>query len=156
LWEEEYRDDNEDTWKKLLVKVHDYATRRRLEANYSKNKGEPMDVNEMGNYPYEEEGQWEEWQLGDVDAFGKSKGKGSKGKGKGKGKPGFQGQCLAAANQDILLNSAHRVRPKERGKTIGNATLVGNQDIWRGNAQKEWERLAISILEPRGKGRHGS
>ena len=38
LWEEEHRDDTEDNWKKLLVKVHDYATRRRLEANYTKNK----------------------------------------------------------------------------------------------------------------------
>ena len=35
--------------KKLLGKVQDYATRRRLEANYSKNKGDPMDVNAMSD-----------------------------------------------------------------------------------------------------------
>ena len=75
LWEEEYRDDIEDNWKKLLVKVHDYATRRRLEANYTKHRGEPMDVNEMDNYGHNEEEQWEDLQLGDVDAFGKAKGK---------------------------------------------------------------------------------
>ena len=94
LWEEECRDDNEDNFKKLLGKVQDYATRRRLEANYSKNKGEPMDVNEMDNQWNDDAEYWDEWKFGgDVDAFGKSKGKGFKGKGKGKGKSTFQGQC---------------------------------------------------------------
>ena len=50
----------------------------------SKNKGDPMDVNEMNDNWGEEDEYWGEWQCGDVDAIGKSKGKGFKGKGKGK------------------------------------------------------------------------
>ena len=40
LWEEECREDNDATWKKFKMKVQDYSTRRRLEANYAKNKGD--------------------------------------------------------------------------------------------------------------------
>ena len=71
LWEEECRGDNEDNWKKLLGKVQDYATRRRLEANYSKNKGDPMDVNEVNDNWGEEADYWGEWHGGEVGAFGK-------------------------------------------------------------------------------------
>ena len=49
--------------------------------------------NEWGNYDEWNEEWTDQWQAGDIDAFGKSKGKGMKGKGKGKGKSGFQGQC---------------------------------------------------------------
>ena len=48
-WEEELKDDNEDNWKKLLGKVQDDATRRRLEANYARNKGDPMDITEVND-----------------------------------------------------------------------------------------------------------
>ena len=51
-WEEELKDDNEDNWKKLLGKVQDYATRRRLEANYARNKGYPMYITEV-NYGWQ-------------------------------------------------------------------------------------------------------
>ena len=44
LWEEGCREDKDDTWNKLLMKVQDYATRRRLEVNYAKNKGDPMGI----------------------------------------------------------------------------------------------------------------
>ena len=47
IWEEECRADTEDNWRKLLGKVQDYATRRRLEANYAKTKGDPMDITEV-------------------------------------------------------------------------------------------------------------
>ena len=90
IWEEEYRDDADDNSKKLLSKVQDYATRRRLEANYTKNKVDPMDITEVGNawgnYDEWNEEWTDQWQAGDIDTFGKSKGKGAKGKGKGKGK----------------------------------------------------------------------
>jgi len=48
-WEEEFKGDNEDDWKILLVKVQDYATRKRLEANHLKGKNDPMDVNHLGS-----------------------------------------------------------------------------------------------------------
>ena len=38
LWKEESREDTDDTWKKLLMKVQDYATPRRLQANCAKKK----------------------------------------------------------------------------------------------------------------------
>ena len=104
-WEEELKDDNEDNWKKLLGKVQDYANRRRLEANFAKTKGDPMDITEVNDYwdNYEEYcGEWANYgEYDSIDAIGRGfKGKGFKGKGKGmskgkgKGKTmGFEGQC---------------------------------------------------------------
>ena len=78
LWEEECREDTDDTWKDLLMKVQGYASRRRLEANYAKNKGDPMELTEVNdNWGTQEK--WSEY--GNIDALGKSKGKGFKGKG---------------------------------------------------------------------------
>ena len=78
---------NEDKWRKLLGKAQDYATRRRLEANYVKNKGDPMDITEVnddwGNQGehYDEWGnKWDSGSYGNIDAIGKGfKGKGFKG-----------------------------------------------------------------------------
>ena len=89
---------NEDSqWKFILNKVRDYATKRRLEANLSRGKGNGMDVDgidggegEQWNEGYYDEwGNWTEHEPGDIDALGKGKGQ-DKGKGKGRG---FQGQC---------------------------------------------------------------
>ena len=44
LWGQECREDIDDNWKELLGKVQDYATRRRLEANYAKSKGDPIEI----------------------------------------------------------------------------------------------------------------
>ena len=94
----------------MLGKVQDYATRRRLEANYAKAKGDPMDITEVndkrGNHEEhygDLENYWEIGNLGGIDWIGKGfKGKGFKGKGKGgnkgkgKGKAGgFEGQCYS-------------------------------------------------------------
>ena len=49
IWEESVRDDEEDSWNELLNRVHDDATRRRLEANLTKDK-DAMDVGEVGGY----------------------------------------------------------------------------------------------------------
>jgi D-3-phosphoglycerate dehydrogenase len=77
-WEEELRDDTEDNWKKLLGKVQDYATRRRLEANYAKTKGDPMDITEINDHWGNHEecyGEWDySWDCGNnggIDAIGK-------------------------------------------------------------------------------------
>ena len=60
----------------MLGKVQDYATRRILEANYVKNKGDPMDIIEVndgwGNYDecYDEwENQWDNGGSGNIDAI---------------------------------------------------------------------------------------
>ena len=37
-WEEEFKEDIEEHWKHILVKVQDYATKRRLEANLMKRR----------------------------------------------------------------------------------------------------------------------
>jgi len=108
-----------------LVKVHGYATRRRLEANYTRHKGEPMDVIEMDNYQYLEEEQWEEWQLGDVDAFDKAKGKGSKGKGKGKGKGVFQGQCYNCGQFGHSAKFCPQGKSKGKGKETRQCYACG-------------------------------
>ena len=57
--EEECREDNEDNWKKLLMRVQDYAIRCRLEANYAKNKGDPMDITAV-NDNWGNQGEWNE------------------------------------------------------------------------------------------------
>ena len=107
VWGEGIKDDDEGTFVDLLNKVQDYATRRRLEANLSKGKSDPMDLGEVGGYPSEQQwsSDWEQWDSsqqgsdgqwtsgGDVDALGKGKGGGKGDKGKGKGKGVFQGNC---------------------------------------------------------------
>ncbi len=42
----------------LLKRVLEYATKRRLEASFKRDKGDAMDVNEVGN----NEEQWEHWE----------------------------------------------------------------------------------------------
>jgi len=119
LWEEGWREDNDDKWKKLLLKVQDYAACRRLEANYAKNQGDPMDITAVNDYCGNQEEWGDEWRQGpsgysNIDALGTSKGKGFKekgrgdNKGKGKGKPMvFHGQCYSCGEQgnfrEILL-----------------------------------------------------
>ena len=99
--------EDENMFQDLLKRVREYATLRRMDAQYRKYKGDPMDVDEVE----EEEHFAEEWryqehwrfpdqydesdyvadqhpyQYGPVDAVGKGwpkgKGKGKKGKGKG-------------------------------------------------------------------------
>ena len=85
----------ESQWKWILNKVRDYATKRRLEANLSRGKGNGMDVdgvdwNEWDNWdPWgsQEGNEWNGGDNGDIDALGKGKygGKGGK-KGKGRGR----------------------------------------------------------------------
>ena len=45
-WEEDMTDDDETSWRKLVNRVQDYATRRRLEATVKNRSG--MDVDEVG------------------------------------------------------------------------------------------------------------
>jgi len=131
-WEEELKDDNEDNWKKLLGKVQDYATRRRLDANYAKTNGDPLDITEVndnwGNqdeWGYEEWGnQWDSGGYGSFDAIGKGfKGKGFKGKGKGgykgkgKGKSmGFDGQCYTCGEHGHSARFCPHGNGKAKGK----------------------------------------
>ena len=60
--------------KNLLMKVQGYATRRRLEANIAKNKGDPMNitaVNDGWGTQDEWNDEWEnQWET-DIDAIGK-------------------------------------------------------------------------------------
>ena len=49
LWDEEYKEYNDDTWKRWLLRVQDYATKRRLEANLTEGEGDPMGITEV-NY----------------------------------------------------------------------------------------------------------
>ena len=86
----------EGMFEDLLNKVREYAAKRRLEAHFRKNKGDPMDIGQIHEqeHAYESWSGQEEYQWNDsVDALskGKAKGKGKKGKGKandakGKGK----------------------------------------------------------------------
>ena len=88
IWEQDVprvMDDDaveDKAWNELLGKVQDYATRRRLEANQMKGKGNNMDVDGVDQEEEEEDWPWdnswpqggEEWPWGnggDVDALGK-------------------------------------------------------------------------------------
>jgi len=129
-WEEEGRDDTEDKWKKLLMKVQGYATRRRLEANYAKNKGDPMHITaandnsgSQGEWSDDWGNEWDTGGYGNIDALGKAKGKGVKGKGKGdnkgkgKGKPSASnGQCYSCGE----YGHSARFCPYGAGKSKGN------------------------------------
>ncbi len=57
-WEVDYDPDKEGSWRILVNKVQEYATRRRLEANIAKGKGNAMDVDGVAG---EAEEQWGEW-----------------------------------------------------------------------------------------------
>ena len=60
LWEEEYKEGSYDNRKRLLLRVQDYVTKRRLEANLTKGKGEPMDITEMNQGCGHDHGECEE------------------------------------------------------------------------------------------------
>ena len=129
-WEEECREDTDDNWKKLLGKVQDYATRRRLEAKYAKNKGDPMDITEVNDGWGNQDGwgdergsQWGTGGYGNIDAIGKGfKGKGFKGKGKGDNKGTGKGKALRFDGQCYSCGEyGHSVRfcPQGDGKSKG-------------------------------------
>ena len=114
--------------------------RRRLEANYARNKGDPMDITEVndgwGNQDeyYDEWGiQWDNGGYDNIDEIGKGfTGKGFKGtgkgvnEGKGKGKSaGFEGQCYSCGEYGHSASSAPTAMESQRakGKSIQSVTV---------------------------------
>ena len=80
----------------LLNKVREYAAKRRLEANFRKTRGDPMDVGQVKEHEFDWHGtEW--YQEDNIDALGKGK---SKGKGLGKAKGKGKGACLVAESTD--------------------------------------------------------
>ena len=67
---------NDDMFKDLLNKVREYAARRRLEANFKKQKGDPMDVGEINQHENQLNDEWDMNQYDSLDALGKGKAKG--------------------------------------------------------------------------------
>ena len=61
LWEEEYKEDSDDNWNTLLMRVQDYATKRRLESNLMKGNGDPMDIAKVNQEWGDDPGEWDDW-----------------------------------------------------------------------------------------------
>ena len=91
---------NDDMFADLLNKAREYAAKRRLEAHFRKQKGDPMDIGQVGDHgsnwmdgpeKWYQDTMWTQeateatWQGESVDALAKGKAK-SKGVPKGKGK----------------------------------------------------------------------
>ena len=157
LWEENVRDDKEDSWNELLNRVQDYATKRRLEANLTKGR-DAMDVGEVGGYkPWDHQwdpwnsnqqdsdGQWGDGSSGDIDALGKGKG-GYKGKGKGKGM--FSGQCFQCGE----WGHSQRFCPKGKSKGKGQDSRQCYQCKGYGHIGRD---CPINPYKGKGKGDKG-
>ena len=75
MWEEELKDkgDEDSQWRWILGRVQEYATRRRLEANLVKGKGNAMDVDGVDGG---EEDQWSEGYYDDLGQLGRTSARG--------------------------------------------------------------------------------
>ena len=136
--------ESEESFRKLVNKAREYATKKRLESNMK--KGIPMDIGAVNESQWENEGwpYWEgqeyeeNWEEGpechshgydgnedEINALGKGKAKG-KGKGgfKGKGKGGFKGSCYTCGQ----FGHSQRFCP-QKGKSKGKGKFGMSPNI---------------------------